>query len=208
MMNFTRRTLLSLAGAAALAALVAGCTRPTPVKEAFVLEPPSPPPVARTQAASLRMGTFTVAAPFRGRSFVVRQTDLQFETDYYHEFLVAPNSNIAEATARALAAAKVFASVTPAGVVSDADWALEAFVDGLYGDARDAGKPAAVIAITYYLRSNENDFGVPVWSRRYERRLPFTAGSASSYAAALNTGFGEILADLAKDLSAVSLPKR
>lgn len=207
-MNITRRTLVSIAGAAALAALVAGCTRPTPVKEAFVLEPSAPPPVAKAQPSSLRIGTFTVAAPFRGRSFVVRQTDLKFETDYYHEFLVAPNANIAEATARALAAAKVFASVTPAGVVSDADWALEGFVDGLYGDAREAGKPYAVFAITYYLRSNETDFGVPVWTRRYERRVPFTEGSASSFAAALNAGFGEILAELAKDLSAVTLPKR
>jgi len=207
-MNVTRRTWMAIAGAAAVAALLAGCTRPSPVKQAFVLEPPAPPAVAKPQPSSLRIGTFTVAAPFRGRSFVVRQSELQFETDYYHEFLVAPAANVSEATARALAAAKAFTTVTPAGVVSDADWALEAFVDALYGDARQAGTPYAVIGITYYLRSNESDFGVPVWSRRYERRMPFTTGDASSYAAALNAGFGEILAELAKDLSATSLPKR
>ncbi len=207
-MNVTRRTLMALAGAAALAALLAGCTRPSPVKAAFVLEPPSPPPAAKTQAASLRIGSFTVAAPFRGRSFVVRQSELEFATDYYHEFLVAPAANIGEATARALANAKVFTTVTPAGVVSEADWALEGFVDALYGDARQAGKPLAVIGITFYLRNNDSDFGVPVWSRRYERRMPFTEGDASAYAAALNAGFGEILAELAKDLAAVSLPKR
>lgn len=207
-MNATRRTLMAITGAVALAALVGGCTRPSPVKAAFVLEPPNPPVAAKMQAASLRIGTFTVAAPFRGRSFVVRQSELQFETDYYHEFLVAPAANIGEATARALGAAKIFRSVSPAGVVSDADWALEGFVDALYGDARETGKPYAVIAITYYLRNNESDFGVPVWTRRYERRVPFTAGDAAAYAAALNTGFGEILAELARDLAAVSLPKR
>lgn len=207
-MNVTRRTLMAIAGAVALAALLPGCTRPSPVKQAFVLEPPTPPAAAKPQAASLRIGTFTVAAPFRGRSFVVRQSELKFETDYYHEFLVAPAANISEATARALGAAKVFASVSPAGIVSDADWALEGFVDALYGDAREAGKPYAVIAITYYLRNNETDFGVPVWSRRYERRVPFTEGDAGAYAAALNTGFGEILAELARDLAAASLPRR
>ena len=207
-MNVTRRTWVSILGALALGALLAGCTRPSPVKQAFVLEPPAPPAAAKPQAASLRIGTFTVAAPFRGRSFVVRQSELQFETDFYHEFLVAPAANISEATARALGAAKVFASVSPAGIVSDADWALEGFVDALYGDARQAGKPYAVIAITFFLRNNESDFGVPVWSRRYERRMPFTEGDAGSYAAALNAGFGEILAELARDLVAVNLPKR
>lgn len=207
-MNVTRRTWMAIAGAVAVATLAAGCTRPSPVKEAFVLEPPAPPAVAKPQAASLRIGTITVAAPFRGRSFVVRQGDLKFETDYYHEFLVAPAANLGEATARALVAAKVFSTVTPAGVASDADWALDAFVDALYGDARETGKPVAVIGITYYLRSNETDFGVPVWSRRYERRMSFAAGDAGAYAAALNAGLGEILAELAKDLAAVSLPKR
>jgi cholesterol transport system auxiliary component len=206
----TRRDWLKtagIAGAFGLLALIAGCTRPSPVKEAFVLEPPNPPVVAKTQPGALRIGAFTVAAPFRGRSFVVRQSDLQFETDYYHEFLVAPNANISEATARALAAAKVFATVTPAGIVSDSDWVLEAFVDGLYGDARQAGKPIAVMSVTFYLRRNDGDFGVPMWSRKYERRLPFAEGSASGYASALNTAFGEILAELTRDLSALSLPK-
>ena len=49
---------------------------------------------------------------------------------------------------------------------------------------------------------------MPFWSHRYERRLPFTEGSASGYATALNTAFGEILAELAKDLAAADLPKR
>jgi cholesterol transport system auxiliary component len=207
MMMSSRRDWMLTAGTALLVALLAGCTRPSPVKEAFLLEPASPAPVAKTQPGSLRIGTFTVAAPFRGRSFVVRQSDLKFDTDYYHEFLVAPNANISEATARALASAKVFATVTPAGVVVDADWALEAFVDALYGDAREAGKPYAVMSVTYYLRRNEGDFGVPLWSRKYERRLPFTEGSAAAYVSALNTAFSEILAELAKDLSAATLPK-
>ncbi|MFO1325345.1 MAG: ABC-type transport auxiliary lipoprotein family protein [Burkholderiales bacterium] len=183
-------------------------TRPSPVKEMFVLEPANPPPAAKTQPGLLRIGTVTVGAPYRGRAFVFRESDLKYETDYYHEFLVAPGANIGEATARALAAAKVFASVAPSGVVSDPDWVLEAFVDALYGDARDVSKPVAVLTITYYLRRGEGDGGVPVWSRRYERRQPFTSGSASAYANALNAAFGDILSELVRDLSALSLPAR
>ena len=203
-----RRTLA--AAAAAALALAGGCsfTRPAPVKETFVLEPASPPPAAKSQPGLLRVGTVTVGAPFRGRSFVFRESELKFETDYYHEFLVAPAANIGEATARALGAAKVFASVAPSGVVVDPDWILDGFVESLYGDARDVAKPAAVLTITYYLRRGDADAGVPFWSKKYERRVPFTAGSAGAYVAALNGAFSDILAELARDLSAASLPAR
>ena len=44
---------------AALATLVGGCSfsRPAPVKQAFLLEAPSPPPVAKPQPATLQGGT-------------------------------------------------------------------------------------------------------------------------------------------------------
>ncbi len=197
---------LGLAAAASLA-LVAGCsvTRSPLVKETFVLEPAAPPAAAKSQPGLLRVGTVTVSAPFRGRSFVFRESDLKFETDFYREFLVAPAANIGEATARALGAAKTFTAVAPAGVAADPAWVLDGFVDALYGDARDTAKPAAVLSITYFLR--RGDAGVPVWSRRYERRQPFTAGSSSAYVSALNTALGDILAELARDLSALDLSK-
>ena len=199
------RRALTVATGAALGLAAGGCTRPSPVKGTYVLEPALPPPVAKTQAGLLRVGTITVGAPYRGRSFVVRESDLKFETDYYNEFLVAPGANISEATARALAAAKVFTSVAPQGVVVDPDWLLDGFADALYGDARSVDKPAAVLTITYFLRRGSSDAGVPIWSRTYERRVPFTPGSAGAYVKALNNALGEILAELARDLSAAQL---
>jgi len=199
------RRALTLAAGAALGLAAGGCTRPSPIKGTYVLEPALPPPVAKTQPGLVRVGTIVVGAPYRGRSFVVRESDLKFETDYYNEFLVAPGANISEATARALAAAKVFASVAPQGVVVDPDWLLDGFVDALYGDARSVDKPVAVLTIKYFLRRGGSDAGVPIWSRTYERRLPFIPGSAGAYVAALNSALGDILAELARDLSAASL---
>jgi len=199
------RGALTVAAIAAIVAAVGGCTRPSPIKGTYVLEPALPAPVAKTQSGLLRVGSIVVGAPFRGRSFVFRESDLKFETDYYHEFLVAPGANISEATARALAAAKVFTAVAPTGVVVDPDWFLDGFVDALYGDARTVDKPSAVLTITYFLRRGSGDGGVPIWTRTYERRVPFTSGSAGAYTAALNTALGDILAELARDLSAVQL---
>jgi uncharacterized lipoprotein YmbA len=204
MMNATRRTWTF----AALAVLVTGlgaCSRPAPVKGTFVLDPPFPPQAARTQPGTLRMGTVTVGAPFRGRQFVYRETELKYETDYYNEFLVAPGANIGEATARALTAARVFTTVVPSGTALDPDWVLDVFIGSLYGDGRNAQQPAAVLGMTFFLR--KGDGGVPVWSKSYERRVPFTTGSAAAYVTAQNQALGEILAEVARDLSNLALPQ-
>ena len=47
-----------------------GCSRPAPIKGTFVLEPSLPPPVARTQAGSLRIGS-VVAAGFAATAIVL-----------------------------------------------------------------------------------------------------------------------------------------
>ena len=202
-MTMRRQAILFAAACAAL--LATGCTRPPPVKGLFVLEPASPAAVAKPQQGILRIGSVTAAAPYRSRQFVVRESDLKYETDYYNEFLVAPAANISEATARALSAASVFASVVPSTVTIDPDWVLDAFIGALYTDARNGS--AAVLSITFFLRKQSGDLGVPVWSKTYEKRVPFTTGSASAYVTALNTAFGDILAELARDLSALNLAK-
>lgn len=204
MMNATRRSWMC-AALAVLIVMLGACSRPAPVKGTFVLEPPLPPAVSATQAGSLRIGSVTVGAAFRSRQFVYRESDLRYETDYYNEFLVAPAANIGEATARALSAAKVFTTVVPSGTALEPDWVLDVFVGSLYGDGRTADKPAAVLAITYFLRKGEG--AVPIWSKTYEKRVPFTSGSAAAYVAAQNAALGEILAELARDLSGVTLPK-
>lgn len=203
-----RAPLLLAAAALVAAVLVAGCglSRPSPVKQSYLIEPSNPPAVAKPQAASLRVGTVNVAAPYRGRSFVVRESDLRYETDFYSEFLVAPAPMIGEATARALEASHAFARVVPPGAPPDADYVLDGFVTSIYDDVRDAAKPSAEIVITYYLARSDNS--MPFWAKEYRQRVPHTTTLPNAYAIALSAGFGTIMAELSSDLSAVELPKR
>jgi len=205
-MTVSRRQFVRLGLATAAAGAVAACSRPAPIKGTYVLEPAMPPPAARTHPGVLRVGSVTVAAPYRGRAFVYRETDLKYETDYYHEFLVGPGPNIAEATVRALGAAKVFSVVAPGNLGVDADWVLDGFVDALYGDGRTPSKPSAVLRITWFLRPHSGE-AVPVWTRTYERTIPFATGSAAAYIDAQNKALSEILAELAGELAAATLPK-
>jgi len=212
MTSCQRITLRCAATSVALAALMfaAGCsfTRPATVKDTYLLEPALPAAVAKAQAGSLRVGTVNVGAPFRARSFVFRESELKYDSDFYHEFFVPPSVMIADATARSLAAAKVFAHVTRPGVTVDANWVLDGFVGALYADARDPAKPAAVLGVTYYLSRDDGGASTPVWSQGYRKRVTFASSSTGAYVDALNAALSEILAELARDLAAVELPAK
>jgi len=198
------RPLASAFLVAAVAATLGACsiTRPTPVKEMYLLEPPPAQALRQTNPLSARIGTVTVAAPYRDRTFVVREADLRFENDYYHEYVVAPAPMIAEAIARALAQSKAFSKVIPPGAPAEADLTVDAFVDSLFADNRDPKAPAAELAITFYV-SRPDRSAVPLWTKEYRRRTPLTAVSAASYAAAQSAALGEILAEFARDVAAV-----
>jgi uncharacterized lipoprotein YmbA len=202
--DLRRRALVSTA-----LLVLAGCsfTRPAPVKETYLLDPPGPPPLTQTRDASVVVGAVNVAAPFRGRQLVYRTADLRYETDYYQEFLILPSTMLTELTSRALERSRAFARVIPPGSGGNADWELSGFVSALYVDLREAAKPAAEVAIAFYLFAGHRALEMPVWTREYRRRVPVPANDAQGHAAALNAALGEIFAELTRDLAAADLKR-
>jgi ABC-type uncharacterized transport system auxiliary subunit len=201
---------VALAAAALLALALGGCsalTRPAPVRQTFLLDPAPPPAAAHARPAALRMGIVKVAAPFRGKAFVYRMGDLRFQTDYYVEFLVSPEAMLTEQTARALDHARVFERVADPGSGVDADWRLDGFASALYADARDPSKAYAEIAVTYYLTRAGGAAQTPVWTREYHQRVAMRDATPGAYADALNAAFGDIVAELARDLAGAALPR-
>ena len=195
--------LAAAASLVALSAMLAACsiTRPTPVKEMYLIEAPAAAAVSPTNPLTARIGTVTVAAPYRDRTFVVREADGRFESDFYHEYVVAPAAMIAEAVARSLSDAKVFAKVIPPGAPPEAELTIDAFVGALYADNRDPKAPAAELAITVYVSRNDRA-QAPVWAKEYRRRTTMAAPSAAIYVAAQSASLGQILGELARDLAA------
>jgi ABC-type uncharacterized transport system auxiliary subunit len=204
-----RHTRTSIAAVVACA-LLAACspfTRESPVRQTFLLAAPSPAAVAKPQSGTLRVGSINVAAPFRGKTFVYRVSDLRYENDFYVEFLVPPATMLAEQTARALEQSKPFARIAGPGTSADASWVLEGFASAIYADRREAGKPAAVLDITYYLTPATVDEQVPLWTHEYHERVPMRDASAIAYVEALNTAFGQVVTALSRDLSSAQLPR-
>lgn len=197
------RFVAAVVGAALLLA-VGGCSlsRAAPEKHAFLIDVDVPAAAGRAHPGTLRVGAVTVAAPFRARNFVYRTSPLAYEADFYNEFLVAPAAMIGEAGARALDRAGIFAKVIPPGARPDGDFVLDGFVSALYGDVRDASKPAAEVAITFFLTRNDGASQAPFWSREYRRRVAIAGTMPEAYAQALSVALGAILAELAGDLAA------
>lgn len=208
MMTAPHRSLTVVAALAAVA-LAAGCSfsRPAPVKQVFLVEAPTPPAAAKTQQATLHVRNVGMAAPFRGRNFVYRETDLRYVSDFYTEFLVAPTAMLADGTARALDRARVFARVVPPGSSPEGDYLLDGFFDAFYVDLRDPAKPAAEAVASYFLSRGDPATPVPFWSKQYRQRAPVTGTGPDAYAAALSAAFAAIAVELAADLASVSLPK-
>jgi cholesterol transport system auxiliary component len=205
----SQRTLAAVAAIAITATLVAcSVSRQAPVKDMYLLESTLPAMAAAPKPVSVRVGIVNVATPFRGRAFVYRETDLKYDADFYHEFFVAPAAMLSDATARALAAAKVFRSVVPPGVAADeGDYVVDGFVSELYGDARDTAKPAAILNAAFYVSVANAPLPSVVWSREYRQRVPVSDASADALARGWNAALSTILADLARDLAATDLPK-
>lgn len=201
------------AGTALVVLLLAGLTgcstftREAPVKQVYLLDPPLPRAADKAQPLSVRVAAVNVAAPYRGRSFVYRAGGLRYETDFYVEFLVAPAAMFTEQTSRALEAAHVFTRVVPPGSSADSDVSLEGFVSALYADERDGSPVSAELAITYYLTPAGGSGNVPTWSHEYRRHVTLAVHTPAAYVEALNQAFGEILAELTRDLAGLQIPK-
>jgi len=207
---FFRRILGALA-LVALAAALASCAfspRPSPAKRTFLLDPAMPAALTAPKPAALRVGVVNVGAPFRGKAFVYRQDELRFEADFYNEFFVAPAAMLSESTAKAMSASNAFRRVVPPGATADdGDYVLDGFASELYGDVRDAGKPAAVLTVTFFLSSANAAIPTVIWSREYRQRVGFTGSDPEALVRAWNAALSTILADLTRDLAAAELPK-
>ena len=208
-MTLPRRWLFGACCALAGSLAACGLSRPFPVKQTYLLQATLPKqPVGTPQAATLKVGVIEVAAPFRAKVLVYRESDLKYETDFYNEFLVSPSAMLTDSAAAWLAAAHVFRDVLPTAANADADYVLEGFVSELYGDFREGARPTAAITAKFFLVDNRALSGVPMWQTELKQRVPIGGRNADALVEGFDSAWAAMLSDLSRQLEAVQLPSK
>jgi cholesterol transport system auxiliary component len=191
------RRLLTLA----VFPLIAACAatqQPAP-KSTYLLE------AVRTAGAtpaahpgSLSVALFRVAEPFAGKGMVYRFDEYRYESDFYHQYFVAPRDMITERVFEWLQSAGVFQSVRLAtGVRRRGGLTLEGLVTQMYCDLRSAQRPAAVLAIQFYV---VGDRGQVLFATQLRSVNAMADSSAESASRSLSEALVAVLTELETQL--------
>jgi cholesterol transport system auxiliary component len=192
----------------AVIAMTAGCSlkKQSPSKLRYLVEAQRPGEAMQPSAQTiLRVRNLRVASPFEGRGFVYRNSDQNYESDFYHEFLVAPQSMLTEQVRQWLGASGRFRAVLDSASKLDATHSLEGDVTALYADFRDKAAPKAVLEIHFLLLSDHGPAPQIALQKSYRQEASVETRSPDAMARAWSAALAKMMAALEQDLAGGSV---
>jgi uncharacterized lipoprotein YmbA len=190
--------------ATALCLVVNGCVnleKNYPDKRYFVLETNHRQGQEKPKAGVvLLVSSLRVSPRYDGRSFVYRLSDVNFESDFYNQFLVSPGALLTEEVRRAVREAEIAEYVVGTASQLEPTHVLEGTVEALYGDFRDGSAPRAVLEMEFFLSKDSATKAEIVSRRRYRKSIVVNGNSAEALVKGWNLALDEILTALAADL--------
>lgn len=195
-------------GAAAVVLMVLvglGCvSRQAYVKRQFVLEAVrAAPPNSPSRDIVLAVRGFTIDPAYDSRGLLYRRGKSEYESDFYNEFLIAPQDLISSQTRNWLAQSGLFTMVLEPGSLVEPTHILEGNVLALYGDFRGQSLPQAVLEIRIFVVTSRNSRPEVVFTRDYRASHGAGERTADALVAALNQCLAQILSELEEDLGKV-----
>ena len=173
-----------------------------PEKRSFVLDVGAPPQETPANGAIvLKINKLRVSPLFAGRAMVYRVADLQYESDFYDEWFVAPGTLVTQQVHQWLSRSAGFETVVVGTNHVEPTHLLEGTVTEFYGDFRAA--PRAVLGLELHLLDaiHERQF----FRRTYHQDVPLSDQSSEALARGLTEALRAVLVDVAKDTAAVEL---
>ena len=186
---------------AVIVACVAGCLdlkKSYPEKRSFVIDvgvPQQETPSKREMV--LKIHKLRVSPLFAGRAMVYRVADLQYESDFYDEWFVAPATLVTQQIHNWLSGSAGFQLVVYGTNHVEPTHLLEGTVTEFYGDFRDT--PRAVLGLELNLLDAVHD-RQPFFRRTYHQDVPLNDRSSDALARGLTEALRAVLVDLAKDI--------
>ena len=206
MMSWSRA---GIAACLTVAAAASGCVdlkKTYPEKRSFVLDVGTPPQDAPSKGALvLKINKFRVSPLFAGRPMVYRIADLQYESDFYDEWFVAPAALITQQTQRWLSASRGIQLVLLGLDHVEPTHLLEGTVTEFYGDFREA--PLAVFSLDLHLLDAGQERKV-LFRRTYHQNVPLTDRSSEALARGLTEALRTVLIEVANDVTAADTGRK
>lgn len=190
---------------------IAACapTRPAIDTANWLILPERSGPARQMQSDLwLKIGAFSVAPPFDGKSLVYRVGDQRYEKDFYNAYITLPGDMISNATRQWLNQSGIFRIAVGQGSSFFPYYTLQASVDELYGDYR--AKPEAVVSIQFFLMvTNANSKNPLITTRRFTKRIALPDNTPQALVLGQQQALAEILQQFEADVFASSahLPK-
>jgi hypothetical protein len=153
----------------------------------------------------LRVDRFGALSPFKYKELVYRKSDLEFETDYYHQFLIQPEDMIMRAAYDWFSGAGLFGNVVRWDNSSQATHTIKGFITSLYGDFSDEASFSAVMEIEITLLDLRHEKPQTVLEKTYSSRTGFESRQALSLIHGYGLCLEEILAKIENDTAASDL---
>jgi uncharacterized lipoprotein YmbA len=153
------------------------------------------------------MGNVRVAAAYASNALVYRVDDVQYMTDPYHAFIAEPGAMLGNRMAEWLDRTGPFKSVAQPGSARPAVYVLDATVMELYGDFRNAHRPAAVLSVQFALIDQTGARPKVVHERTIASRVELPQASPNALVLGYGRALAEILTQLASDLGNIENTK-
>jgi cholesterol transport system auxiliary component len=197
------KTCVYLMVALALTLTLTACTsfrQAQVAKRYYALDVPSPSNTVISSKSVLQIARFRVSPQARGRSLIYRTKDLQYENDYYNEFLVPPENIFTEEARKHITARGLFGSVITKNSLVFPDYVLEGAVVRLYGDFRDPQAPLAVLEMDLFLLKTETVEPKIVFHRTYTKETALEKPRPGNLVAGYSRLAGEIFTEFEDEL--------
>jgi len=193
-------------------ALLSGClslAKDYPERHLHAISAPRPEGAAApAQGAILHVKLFTIASRYAGTEFVYRRSDIEWESDFYHAFFVAPREALTDESRAWITGSGIVSAVVDGSSAIPPTHLVEGHIAALYADVRTPGALKAVIELEVMLVDDRRVPPAALMSRRYSQAVAMREDTPEALVAGWNARLSAILRALEADLrEALAAPR-
>ncbi len=174
----------------------------------FTLSPPQEkkyyfiePDFSKLKKSPAKLGffksKFRISPFFEGKGLTYRQTDINFESDFYNEFIVFPATNLTEEINKWIQDSEL-ADYTPFSIADESSVLIAGNINALYGDFRNEKSSKAVIEIEMYVQKPGSE--KMSFRKNYRKEISLTKPSPENLVIGWNQALTEILNQFTNDI--------